>query len=222
MFALILGGGKVGTNLTRALLEQGHEAVVVEQRDSRYARLAEEFGPAAVLGDATELNVLEEAGIGRPPDMVIAVTGDDEDNVVICQLARDTYGVTRIIARVNDPRNQSYFDLLDISPTVSATQSILSLIEHEVPEHRLVHLLELKQADIEVVEVLIEKGSLAAGCTVEDLDFPQDVRLTAVIHNDGRGEIVSSKTELHAGDQVVAVLVPGQEAVLRSKFAARD
>ena len=109
--------------------------------------LEAEFEHQVHRGDATELFVLERAGIKRPPDVVVAVTGDDEDNIVICQLARDRYGVETTIARVNDPRNQPYFDLLGITPTVSATASIMGLIEHEVPEHGLIHLLELRKRE---------------------------------------------------------------------------
>ena len=134
MYILVAGGGKVGANLTRILLELGHEVTLIEQRRDRFDRLEEEFEHRALLGDATELYVLERAGIGRPPDIVVAVTGDDEDNMIICQVARERYGVEKAIARVNDPRNQAHFDLLGISPTVSATSSILAMIVHEVPE----------------------------------------------------------------------------------------
>ena len=120
----------------------------------RFNALEAEFEHQVLRGDATELFVLERAGIKRPPDVVVAVTGDDEDNIVICQLARDRYGVETIIARVNDPRNQAYFDLLGITPTVSATASIMGLIEHEVPEHGLIHLLELRKENLEIVEIL--------------------------------------------------------------------
>src|SRR5256886_12122131 len=108
-----------------------------------------------MLGDASELHVLERAGIARPPDLVVGATGDDEDNIVICQLAREKYGVQKVIARTNDPRNQPYFDLLGISPTVSATASIMALIEHEVPEHGLIHLLELRKENLEIVELIV-------------------------------------------------------------------
>src|ERR687898_3561888 len=143
MYIVIAGGGKVGANLTRSVLDLGHEATLIEQRRDRFERLEEEFEHRVQLGDATELFVLERAGIERPPDLVIAVTGDDEDNIVICQVARERYGVPKVIARVNDPRNQKHFDLLEIAPTVSATVSIMALVEHEVPEHDLVQLLEL-------------------------------------------------------------------------------
>ena len=134
---------------------------LIEQRPSRFDMLETEFEHQVHKGDATELFVLERAGIKRPPDIVVAVTGDDEDNMVICQLARERYGVETVIARVNDPRNQPYFDLLGISPTVSATDSIMGLIEHEVPEHGLIHLLELKKENLEIVEITVGEKSFA-------------------------------------------------------------
>src|SRR5919206_3402264 len=161
MYVLVVGGGKIGANLARSLLRLGHEVTIVEQRYDRFERLEDEFEHRALNGDETELHVLERAGIRRPPDILCAVTGDDEDNIVICQLAREKYEVEKVIARVNDPRNQVHFDLLGISPTVCATSSIMALIEHEVPEHGLVHLLELRKENLEIVEVTIDKSSVA-------------------------------------------------------------
>src|ERR671934_1962843 len=172
MFLIVVGGGKVGVSVTRTLLALNHEVVVVEQDRSRFERLEEEFEHRAIYGDGTELFVLERAGIRRPPDIVVAVTGDDEDNIIICQLAREKYGVPKVIARVNDPRNEPHFDLLGISPTVSATSMVLALIEHEVPEHELVHLLELRNENLEIVEVQIADGSPVAGKRVEKLELP--------------------------------------------------
>ena len=120
----------------RTLLRNGHEVTMIEQQRDRFERLEAEFEHQVQQGDATELFVLEKAGIKRPPDLVLALTGDDEDNIVICQLAKEKYGVEKVIARVNDPRNQPHFDLLGISPTVCATSSILGLVEHEVPGAR--------------------------------------------------------------------------------------
>src|SRR5437773_11175139 len=138
-------------------------------------------------GDATEIFVLEKAGIRRPPDLVLALTGDDEDNLVISQLAREKYGVAKVIARVNDPRNQAHFDLLGISPTICATSSIMALVEHEVPEHELIHLLELRQENLEIVEVQIDRDSPSAGKRVEGLKLPEGSRLISVMR-DGRAE----------------------------------
>jgi trk system potassium uptake protein TrkA len=214
MYVLVAGGGKVGANVTRSLLGWGHEVTLIEQRRDRFERLEDEFEHRVQLGDATELFVLERAGIRRPPDIVVAVTGDDEDNIIICQIAREHYGVEKVIARVNDPRNQEHFDLLGIMPTVSATANVLAMIEHEVPEHELVHLLQLRRENLDIVEVQIDKDSSAAGKRVDALRMPDGSRLICVIR-DGRTEIADDSTELQAGDQVLAVLEPGKESELR-------
>jgi trk system potassium uptake protein TrkA len=215
MYILIAGGGKVGANLARVLLTDAkHEVTLIEQRRDRFERLEQEFEHQVLLGDATELYVLERAGIARPPDVVAALTGDDEDNLIICQLSREKYGVEKVIARVNDPRNQTHFDLLGISPTVSATRGLMALIEHEVPEHDLVHLLELRKENLEIVEVQIDNGAPAAGQTVERLDLPEGSRLISIMRN-GRSEIAVGSTELRPGDQVLAILQPGKEDELR-------
>jgi len=215
MYILVAGGGKVGANLARVLLTDGkHEVTLVEQRRDRFERLEQEFEHQVVLGDATEIFVLERAGIARPPDIVAALTGDDEDNLIICQLSREKYGVQKVIARVNDPRNQAHFDLLGISPTVSATRGLMALIEHEVPEHDLVHLLELRKENLEIVEVQIPQGAPAAGKRVEKLDLPEGSRLISIMRN-GRSEIAVGATELQPGDQVLAILQPGKEDELR-------
>jgi trk/ktr system potassium uptake protein len=214
MFIIVAGGGKVGSNVARGLRRMGHEVTIIEQRRDRFAQLEEEFEHAAIVGDATEIFVLERAGVARPPDLVVAVTGDDEDNMVICQMARERYGVAKVIARVNDPRNQPHFDLLGISPTISATQMIMALVEHEVPEHELIHLLELRKENIEIVEVQIDASSPSAGKRVSGLKMPAGARLIYVIRN-GRAEIPDAETELLAGDQVLAILEPGKEDELR-------
>ena len=221
MYIMIAGGGKVGANLARLLLRANHEVTLIEQRAEKFDALEEEFEHVVQRGDATELFVLERAGIKRPPDLVLAVTGDDEDNLVICQLARERYGVPKVIARVNDPRNQAHFDLLGISPTICATSNILSLIEHEVPEHEdLIHLLELRRENLEIVEVQIAPDSPSAGKRVEKLELPDGARLISVTRN-GEAEIAVGSTELRPGDQVLAILQPGKEDELRRVLLRR-
>jgi trk system potassium uptake protein TrkA len=220
MYVLIAGGGKVGANVARTLLRTGHEVTLIEQRASRFAQLAEEFEHQVQHGDATELFVLERAGIARPPDLALALTGDDEDNMVICQLARERYGVPKVIARVNDPRNQGHFDLLGISPTICAVSSVMALIEHEVPEHELIHLLELRKENLEIVEVQIDRDSPSAGKRVDRLTMPEGARLISVMR-EGRAEIAVGSTELQAGDQVLAILEPGKEDELRKVLLKR-
>jgi trk system potassium uptake protein TrkA len=213
-YAIVAGGGKVGTNVTRSLLGMGHEVTLIEQRRDRFERLEEEFGHVPLLGDATEIDVLERAGVARPPDLVLAVTGDDEDNLVISQIAREGYEVPKVIARVNDPRNQEHFDLLGITQTVCATSGILGLVEHEIPEHGLVRLLELRKEGLEVVEVQIDADSPGAGKRVAGLQLPEGSRLISVMRH-GQAEIAVGSTVLRPGDQVLAILQPGREDAFR-------
>ena len=213
-YAIVAGGGKVGANVTRSLLALGHEVTLIEQERERYEQLEAELGPVAMRGDATEIHILERAGVARPPNLVLALTGDDEDNLVISQIAREGYGVAKVIARVNDPRNQQHFDLLGITHTVSATVAILGLVEHEMPEHGLVRLLELRQEGLEVVEVQIDGKSPCAGKRVSGLPLPQGTKVIAVVRA-GTAEIAVADTVVRPGDQVVVILEPGLESRLR-------
>jgi trk system potassium uptake protein TrkA len=221
MYILIAGGGKVGANLARSVLDLGHEVTLIEQRRERFETLEEEFEHRVQVGDATELFVLERAGIARPPDLVVAVTGDDEDNMIICQIAREKYGVDKVIARVNDPRNQEHFDLLGVTPTVSATSIILAMIEHEVPAHGLIHLLQLRKENLEIVEVQLDADSPCVGKLVERLELPSGSRLITVMR-EGEAQMADGDTELRAGDQILAVLEPGKEEELRRALLKRS
>ena len=214
MYIIVAGGGKVGANVTRSLIEMGHEVTLIEERQDRFARLEEEFGPVVLRGDATEISVLERAGIARPPELLLAVTGDDEDNLVISQIGKEGYRVAKAIARVNDPRNQAHFDLLGIKLTVCATTSILGLVEHEVPEHGLVRLLQLPEEGLEIVEVQIEPKSPVAGSRVGGLTLPEGSRLISVFRH-GRTELVEPSTVMRPGDQVLAVVSDDSAPALR-------
>src|ERR1700709_2023557 len=162
MYVIVVGAGKVGWNLARELIDKGNELTVVENDRSRFATVEEELEHRAQYGDGSELWVLERAGIERA-DLVIAVTGDDEDNILICQVAREKYGVERVVARCNNPRNPQPLGVLGVTPAVSATDLILRLIEHEVPKYGLVHLLDLPQEELEIIELEVAEGSFADG-----------------------------------------------------------
>lgn len=218
MYVLIAGGGKVGANVARTLLRMGHEVTLIESKVDRYERLEQEFEHQVQRGDATELSTLEKAGIRRPPDLLLAVTGDDEDNLVICQLAQAKYGVEKVIARVNDPRNQPHFDLLGIAPTVCATSSILGLVEHEVPAHGLIPLLELKRDNLEIVEIPVLPGGSAAGKTVEKLRLPEGASVVAVLRG-GNAEPAAPGLELRVGDQMLVIVKPGRTDDLRKALS---
>ena len=217
MYVIIAGGGKVGWNLARELIAKDHEVTLVEGDRGRYLTVEQELEHAIQYGDATELWVLERAGIQRA-DLVIAVTGDDEDNLLICQIAKDKYLCDRIIARVNNPRNRQYFELLGIQPVVSATDLILRLIEHEVPSYGLVHLLDLRDEDLEIIEIEVSPSAPAAGQQVQEVDLPDGVLIISVLRN-GRGFVPKADTVIEADDEVLLVLDPGLEDRITALFA---
>jgi trk system potassium uptake protein TrkA len=216
MYIIVVGAGKVGWNLARELLEKEHEVTLIEANRRRYLTVEQELEHNVSYGDASELWVLERAGVQRA-DMLIAVTGDDEDNMLICQVAREKYMVDRVIARVNNPRNREHFDLLGIKPVVSATELILRLIEHEVPEYGLIQLLDFKEEQLEIIEMLLGSESPVTGRRVGDLSMPEGSLLISVLR-DGRGFVPGPDTVLEPGDEVLAVLDPGLEEDLKGLF----
>lgn len=220
MYVIIVGAGKVGWNLARELINKGHEVTVIESNLRRYQIVEEELEHAIQYGDGSELWVLERAGIERA-DLVIAVTGDDEDNILISQVAREKYGVPRIVARCNNPRNLQHFKLLGISPVVSATDLILRLIEHEVPEYGLVHLLDLPAEQLEIIELEVDAGSPAAGRRVGDLELPDGALVTAILRN-GNGFVPNPDSVIEPGDEVLVVLDVGLENQVTDIFRSRS
>ncbi|PZS10768.1 MAG: portal protein, partial [Solirubrobacterales bacterium] len=146
------------------------------------------------------------------------VTGDDEDNILICQVAKEKYGCERIVARVNNPRNLAHFKLLGVQPAVSATDLILRLIEHEVPEYGLVQLLALEEEHLEIIELEVGEGSPAAGQRVRDVVLPDGSLIISVLR-DGTGFVPKADSVIDAGDQVLLILDPGLEGEITPRFA---
>ena len=218
MYVIIAGAGKVGWNLARELIAKDREVTLIESNHDRFRVVEEELEHAVQYGDASELWVLERAGIQRA-DLVIAVTGDDEDNILICQVAKEKYGVQRIVARVNNPRNLTHFKMLGIQPAVSATDLILRLIEHEVPEYGLVQLLALEEEHLEIIELEVAHGSEAAGKQVQQISLPDGSLVISVLRS-GRGFVPKADSVMEAGDQVLLILDPGLESEITGWFAA--
>jgi trk system potassium uptake protein TrkA len=217
MYVIVAGAGKVGWNLARELIEKGHEVTLLEASRRRYLVVEEELEHAVQYGDATELWVLERAGISRA-DLVIAVTGDDEDNMLVCQVAKEKYLCERVIARVNNPRNLQHFKLLGVQPVVSATDLILRLIEHEVPRYGLVHLLALEEERLEIIELEVLPDAPAAGTRVVDVGLPEGSLVISVLR-DGQGFVPKADTVIEAGDEVLLVLDPGLEDAITPFFS---
>ncbi|MGI8411218.1 MAG: potassium channel family protein [Solirubrobacteraceae bacterium] len=216
MYVIIAGAGKVGWNLARELVAVDREVTLIESDHRRYRVVEQELEHAVQYGDATELWVLERAGIQRA-DLVIAVTGYDQVNIVICQVAKEKYGCQRIVARVNNPRNLEHFKLLGIQPAVSATDLILRLIEHEVPEYGLVQLLALEEEHLEIIELEVQQGSAAAGQRVQDVLLPDGALVISVLRG-GSGFVPKAHSVFEPGDHVLLILDPGLEDTITSRF----
>ena len=218
MYIVVVGGGKVGWNLARELSAKDNEITLIEANLRRYNMIEEELEHSVQYGDGSELWVLERAGIERA-EMVIAVTGDDEDNILICQVAREKYGVERVIARCNNPRNLSHFDLLGVKPAVSATDLILRLIEHEVPMYGKVQLLDLPEQEFEVIELDVAPGASVIGREVKALGLPGGALLIFLVRESG-GFIPRADSVVEAGDKVMIALERGLEDQITARFGA--
>ena len=182
MFVLVVGGGKVGYYLAKELIESGHEVALMEKDRARAAQIADEIGSIVIPHDGCEGKYLGEAGCNRA-DVVAAVTGDDEDNLVICQMAKHHFDVPRTIARVNNPKNEALFRHLGVDELISPTRMILGSIEQDIPVHELLHLAALGEGELELIEAHLQAGSPAIGRAPKDLAIPEGCSLFAVIRD---------------------------------------
>ena len=214
MYIIIVGGGRIGYYLSKALINEGHEILVIEKDAVLVDHIEDELGSICMHGDGCEAATLEEAGTERA-SLFIAVTNEDEDNLVACQVAKHKFNVPRIIARIGNPKNESLFKRLGIDVTVSATNIILEYIEQEVPTHPLVHLLEVKGGELEVVEVKISSASAAVGKQIGELALPPESVLSLIVRESGV-QVPTQETVLEADDRVIAVTRPDLEEDLRN------
>ncbi len=215
MYAIVVGGGKVGYYLAKELLDGNYEVLIIEKDAAKCERISQELGDIVLKGDGCEAATMELAGFGRA-DMVIAVTGDDEDNLVSCQVAKVKFDVPRTIARINNPKNEAIFRKLGIDTTVSATAAILAQIEQELPEHPLMRLITFKGGGLEIVEVKIPASSPVVGKKVRELLMPQQSIIVLIVGQDGTPRVPTSETVILAEDEVVAVTRTENEDALRA------
>jgi trk system potassium uptake protein TrkA len=203
VFVIVVGGGKVGFYLTKELLAEGHELVLMEKDAGRADVIADELGAIVVNRDGCEGTHLEEAGANRAA-IVAAVTGDDEDNLVVCQMAKHHFDVPRTIARVNNPRHEGLFRHLGVDEIISPTRMALAAIEQDIPVHELLHLAQLEGGELELVEAQIADDSPALGRRPADIPLPEGCTLFVLIRDD-RAQPIRPETVLQAGDKVIAV-----------------
>jgi trk system potassium uptake protein TrkA len=213
MYLIVVGGGKVGYYLAWTLVEEGYEVLVIERDNAKADRIREQLGAVIMRGDGAEASVLEAAGASRA-DVVIATTGDDEDNLIVCQVAKQRFQVERVIARVNNPKNELLFKKLGIDTTVSQTNVLLHLIEQRIGVDGLTHLMTLQHDALEIVEVRVGEGSPVVGRTLAEVRLPPDCVFSAIARGD-RVVVPTGQTRIEAGDEVIAVTRPEREEELR-------
>jgi trk system potassium uptake protein TrkA len=202
MYVIIAGGGKVGYYLAQELLNANNEVLVIERDPNRVSNIADELGANVIHGDGCEATTLDSAGVARA-DLVAAVTGDDEDNLVVCEIARRR-GVPRTIARINNPKNELLFKRRGIETTISATTAVLAQIEQELPTHEMIPLLQL-HSGLELVEVRLPETSPVAGRSVREVLLPPESLISLVVDPGGVPRIPSGDTRLNPGDALVIV-----------------
>jgi len=215
MYIMVVGGGQIGYYLTKGLLDAGHEVLLIEKDAKTCDKISQDMGGICLRGDGCETATLERSGAGRA-DMFIAVTGDDEDNLIACQVAKHKFKVPHTVSRVRNPKNETLFKKLGIDATVSSTRIILEHIEREVPSHRMAHLLTIQDKGLEIVEISVPEDSAAVGKKVSELTLPKEGVLSLIIRAGKKPVVPNATTTIEAQDQIIAVVSPENEEALRA------
>ena len=216
MFVIVVGGGRVGFYLTKELLAEGHELVLMEKDPRSAERIRDDLGAVVVNRDGCEGTHLAEAGANRA-SIVAAVTGDDADNLVVCQMAKHHFDVPRTIARVNNPRNEVLFRHLGVDEIISPTRMVLAAIEQDIPVHELLHLAQLEGGELELLEAQIAEDSPVLGLGPSDIKLPDGCTLFVVIRDD-KAQSIRSDTVFREGDKVIAISKTENEAEVRRQL----
>lgn len=220
MYIVIVGGGKVGWGAARDLLASDHEICIIEREPATAAAIKHELGEIALVGDGTEVHVQRAAGVNRA-DVVVAASGRDQANLAVCQVAQHRFGVERVIARINDPRNEPIFRAVGIHSTISATSAIVASIEEELAVG-LFRLSQLRSSPFELLEIVIPPHATVAGRTVKQLGLPPRTILSLLLHPNGEPELPQPDSRIQAGDIVLAVTQPHFENSLRSLLTSAE
>lgn len=203
MKSIIVGGGKVGYYLFKTLHERGHDVVLIERDRDSCKRIAEDIDAEVIFGDGTDLSVLKDAGIEKA-DIVAAVTGTDEENLVICKIAKLNFDINRTISRVNNPKNVEMFRILGIDTTVCSTAVIVNLIESEVNLEEIRVINTFERGSMVFAEVLISEMMSWVDKTVADISLPEECIFVSVL----RGNTFiypKGDTLIQSGDKILFV-----------------
>jgi trk system potassium uptake protein TrkA len=220
MYIIIIGGGSIGYHLCKELLKEGHEVLVLDKDSAKCDKFEDDLGSVCMRGDGCEVAALSEAGTGRA-DVFIAVTNEDEDNLVSCQVAKHKFNVPRTIARVSNPENEDIFKKLGVDCTIAVTNLIMRHIEEEIPAHPLAHLLSMSTEGAELMEIIVGESSHAIGKALKELDIPRDSIIALLIRNGQRPQLPTQDTVFNLKDRIIAMTTVESEEKLRSIFITR-
>ncbi len=219
MKVVIVGGGKIGLHLSRAMLEKRHSVTLIEKDKAECIYLANELGAEIICGDCTTLSILEAAGT-REAECFIAVTGSDQDNIVAAQIAKEYLGARKVIAKANDPRNMETFRLLGIDFPVSSTDIITKLIEQEADLANMHLLASLSKGKGAICTMTLREDTLYDGVCLKDIKFPNGTLVVSVVRQDDL-IIPNGLTALTSGDEVIAVCEAKSQKALRKLLDER-
>ena len=219
MYVVIVGAGKVGYFLAKRMLFNKHTVSLVDKDRQLCEEVAKELEALVIQGDGCEPRILEEAGAGRA-DVLAAVTGDDEDNLIICQLAKEKFRVQRTVAKVNNPDNEHTFSELGVDVPIDSTKIIAKIIEEEVSFSDFASLLSFKRGKLAIVRVDLPEESPVIDKQVKDIQWPENSVLLSVVRQDDV-VIPRGDTVLMAGDDVIALTMVGSESQLSNLLAGK-
>ena len=219
MYIVVVGAGEVGYELAKALIRDDHEVFIVEKSQEKCNVIKEELGSLVIAGSGSDEAVLKEAGTSRA-DVFMAVTGSDPDNLAACQMAKHRFGVARTMSLVSNGDNEPLFRELGIDVCITTSEIILARIEEELPRNQLVHMMDIKGSNREVVSIRIPQDSAAIGKALREIPVPANSIISCILKRDGNLLAADSELVLGYDDEVVIITTKDEEEALREALTA--
>ena len=216
MYIVVVGCGRIGSHLAKALMAVGHEVTILENNVSKFQIAARDMGSVVMQGDGTSIPTLDVAGVARA-ELVIAVTGSDETNLAVCQMAKSALKAPRTMALIKSPGHEGLFRSLGVDNVINRTRLVLSTIEEEVPDAPLVHLLNIPHHSMDIISLSIPNDSAAIGQSLGEIAMPPNSFVTLVVNKNGPS-LPHDELVLGAGDDIVLVTVQDEEQILLDAF----
>ena len=216
MYIVVVGCGRIGSHLAKTLMAVGHEVTILENNVSKFQIAARDMGSVVMQGDGTSIPTLDVAGVTRA-ELVIAVTGSDETNLAVCQMAKSALKAPRTMALIKSPGHEGLFRSLGVDNVINRTRLVLSTIEEEVPDAPLVHLLNIPHHSMDIISLSIPNDSAAIGQSLGEIDMPPNSFVTLVVNKSGPS-LPHDELVLGAGDDIVLVTVQDEEQILLDAF----